>query len=136
MFHICINFAALAFPGWVCTDLLRNWPGITGNALRAVSRVLFKSPDDGSQTVVFCAVGDKMRDMSGKIFENCKVIGVKKYAKDPDNCFKLWNLSLHLCGLESEVVEEGEEKGHGVKVKDSKKVEEIGATNVETKKDQ
>ena len=90
----------------VYSDLLRNWPGITGNILRAWARVLFMSPDDGCQTVVYCAVADKMREHSGKVFENCAVFKVKPRYRDRETGEKLWNLSLHLCGLDSEIPKE------------------------------
>lgn len=87
-------------PGKVCTDLLRNWPGITGNVLRAFARVFFKSPEEGCQTVVFCAVADKLRELSGKVLENCSIYKVKSNVKDRDLGEKLWNVSLHLCGFD------------------------------------
>lgn len=87
----------------VCTDLLRNWPGLTGNALRACARIFFKSPEEGCQTVVFCAVADKIRGLSGKVLENCNVYKIKAYAKDKDLGTKLWNVSLHLCGMDDQI---------------------------------
>ncbi|XP_052256423.1 retinol dehydrogenase 12-like isoform X2 [Dreissena polymorpha] len=92
-------------PGWVSSDLQRSWPGISGNVLRACSRILFKSPEDGCQTVVFCAVAEKLRELSGKCFENCNIFKLRNSAKDHETCEKLWNVSMHLCGLESEIPE-------------------------------
>ncbi|WAR04004.1 RDH12-like protein [Mya arenaria] len=119
-------------PGWVCTDILRNWPGVAGNILRTVSRVLFKSPEDGSQTVLFCAVGEKMREMSGKVLENCNIFKVKNYAKDREQCERLWNLSLNLCGLESDIPADKRdpgEKGPPAAVQD------VGPREAEPKKE-
>ena len=110
----------------VCTDLLRNWPGLTGNLLRGAARVLFKSPDDGCQTIVYCAVADKIRDLSGKVLSNCDTYKIKNFAKDKELGEKLWNTSLHLCGMAAQEVGQ-----NGVTTKPE--VEEIG-TN-ETKKD-
>lgn len=83
----------------VCTDLLRNWPGVSGNMLRACARVFFKSADEGCQTAVYCAVADKLRDMSGKVLENCSSYKVKNCVKEKELGEKLWNVSLQLCGL-------------------------------------
>lgn len=140
----------------VSTDLLRNWPGITGNILRAWARVLFMTPDDGCQTIIFCAVADKMREFSGKVFENCNIYKIKSYARERDLGEKLWNVSLHLCGLDSEIPEpamepkeqtkpavttEGEKAkqqatANGEKAKAKQKVEDVGPTEAAVKKEQ
>ena len=125
--NFCHNFA-----GYVCTDLMRNWPGLTGNLLRTVARVLFKSPEDGCQTVVFCAVADKLREQSGKVFENCQLFKIKDSAKDKDFGNKLWETSMHLCGLAEEPKYEKDDKDIDGKKKGSSAVEEVGAG--ETKK--
>ncbi|KAL3856892.1 hypothetical protein ACJMK2_011600 [Sinanodonta woodiana] len=89
-------------PGMVCTDLLRNWPGLMGNILRTTGRILFKSPEDGCQTIVYCAVANEIKAQTGKYLENCQLIKVKKAALDKDMAQKLWELSLHLCKLPAE----------------------------------
>lgn len=96
------------FPGPCCTDLLRSWPGMNGNLLRAMARILFKTPEEGCQTIVYCAVADKLREHSGKLFVNCKAQKIKEIARDKTRGTKLWNVSLQLCGLPPEDVEEEE----------------------------
>ncbi|XP_060554590.1 retinol dehydrogenase 12-like, partial [Ruditapes philippinarum] len=125
-------------PGMVCTDLLRNWPGVAGNVLRACARVFFKSPEEGCQTVVFCAVADKLRDMSGKVLENCTIYKVKNSAKDKELGKRLWNVSLQLCGLsgpteetEEDVVADDKENAANGKPQ----LENIGPLTDEQKKD-
>lgn len=131
---------------------MRNWPGITGNILRAWARILFMTPEDGCQTIVFCAVADKMREFSGKCFENCNVFKMKNYSRDLGE--PLWNLSLHLCGLDSEIPPPPEPKPlppvkpakpekpkapatvNGENAKPKEQVEEVGPTDAETKKEQ
>nr|KAG5700330.1 hypothetical protein BaRGS_029582 [Batillaria attramentaria] len=98
-------------PGAVSTDLLRNFPGMYGNILRVIARVLFKSPEEGCQTIVYCAVADGLRDFSGKLFANCKVVKLHECARDKNLGKKLWNTSLHLCGLENEFVLYPEDEG-------------------------
>lgn len=61
---------------------------------------MFKSSEDGCQTVVYCAVADGLREESGKFFENCRVVPNKDFVRDKAVCKKLWLLSLHLCGLD------------------------------------
>lgn len=87
-------------PGCVATSVLRRYPGLFGKILRAFSAFMFKSSDDGCQTVVYCAVTDGLREESGKFFENCRVVPTKDYVRDKAVCKNLWLLSLHLCGLD------------------------------------
>ena len=113
----------------VGTDLMRNWPGFSGNLLRTIARVFFKSPDDGCQTVVFCAVADKLREQSGKVFENCQLFKIKDFAKDKDLGSKLWETSLHLCGLDKESKDDNDLEDSSK----TKKVQDVGPS--ETKKE-
>ncbi|ESO97724.1 hypothetical protein LOTGIDRAFT_208859 [Lottia gigantea] len=103
-----IIFSYAVHPGACSTDLLRNWPGLTGNILRAAARVLFKTPEQGAQTIVHCAIDDKIRGHSGKLFANCRQIKVQDFVRDKELGKKLWNVSLHLCGLDHEIIEDPE----------------------------
>lgn len=73
-----------------------------GNLKRACARVFFKSPEQGCQTVVYCAVADKLRHHSGKLFENCGVSGINKFVTDKKLGASLWNISLNLVGLDEQ----------------------------------
>lgn len=81
---------------------MRNWPGISGQLLRTASRVLFKSPEDGCQTIVYCAVANGLKKFSGRLFSACEPCPILECMRDTENCQKLWDLSLELCGLEKE----------------------------------
>lgn len=81
---------------------MRNWPGIFGRLLRTASRVLFKSPEDGCQTIVFCAVANGLKKFSGRLFAECEACPILDSMRDKETCQKLWDLSLELCGLEKE----------------------------------
>ncbi|KAK7088703.1 retinol dehydrogenase 12-like [Littorina saxatilis] len=109
-FSACVwSFAA--HPGACNTELLRNFPGMHGKVLRAMARVLFKSPEEGCQTIVYCAVADGLRDFSGKLFANCKVVKLQDVAREKETGTKLWNTSLTLTGMDREYAlypEEGE----------------------------
>ncbi|XP_076472863.1 retinol dehydrogenase 12-like [Babylonia areolata] len=97
-------------PGACCTDLLRNFPGMYGNVLRGMARVLFKSAEEGCQSIVYCAVADGLRDFSGKLFANCKVMKLNDVARDKTVGHKLWNTSLTLTGLDKDFVMYGDEE--------------------------
>jgi len=122
----CI-FSYGVHPGMVHTDLMRNWPGLTGNFMRLVAKIFFMSPEEGCQSIVFAAVSDKIRNQSGKFFTNCSHMKVKAATKEKDIGEKLWNTALHLCGMESEIVYNDNQDG-GKPV-----VEDVSAS--ETKKD-
>ncbi|XP_055863193.1 retinol dehydrogenase 12-like [Biomphalaria glabrata] len=96
-------------PGACATELLRNYPGLTGNLLRIVSRIMFKAPEDGCQTIVYLAVADGLREFSGKTFANCKVIKTQDRIKDKEVAKELWNISAHLCGFEPDTPYEEQE---------------------------
>lgn len=89
-------------PGAVSTDLLRNWPGIFGNILRTASRILFKTPEDGCQTIIYCAVANGLKKYSGNLFSECDLSSIPESVRDKDVCHRLWDVSLELCGLEKE----------------------------------
>lgn len=109
-FSGCVwSFAA--HPGACCTDLLRNFPGMYGNLLRVIARVLFKSPEEGCQTIVYCAVADGLRDFSGKLFANCKVTKLNDMARDKALGHRLWNTTLTLTGLDKDFVLYNDEEG-------------------------
>ncbi|XP_048746862.2 retinol dehydrogenase 12-like isoform X2 [Ostrea edulis] len=95
--------AIMAFsvhPGCVATDIMRLMPGLVGKFLRKFAGFMFKSPEDGCQTIVYCAVADGLKEESGKFFENCKVVPTIDCVRDKNICKKLWLLSLHLCALD------------------------------------
>ncbi|XP_021370479.1 retinol dehydrogenase 13-like [Mizuhopecten yessoensis] len=97
-----VVLAYAVHPGCVHTELLRNWPGVFGEVLRAAARFLFKTPEEGCQTIVYCAVAEGIRDQSGKMFENCKPLKTKDFVKDKAKGRQLWNKSLRLCDLDEE----------------------------------
>ncbi|GFN92722.1 retinol dehydrogenase 12 [Plakobranchus ocellatus] len=93
-------------PGCVKTELLRSYPGLLGNILRVFARFMFKSPEEGCQTIVYCAVADGLRDFSGKVFSNCKVMKVKdSLVKNRELAKELFKVSAQLCGFEDELAQ-------------------------------
>ncbi|CAG5132297.1 unnamed protein product [Candidula unifasciata] len=109
LFGACVWSFAVN-PGACNTDLLRYYPGLTGNILRVISRIMYKPPEDGAETIVYCAVADGLREHSGKLFANCKVVKINEKVKDKTVARKLWCVSAQLCGFESDVPLEEEEE--------------------------
>ena len=101
-----------------------------------MGRILFKDPVAGCQTIVFCACKDGIRDQSGKLFYNCKLQKIKDKGRDKQLSKDLWNKSLHLCHLDSEIVLEEEvvvtEKTDGQEVR-SRDTAAVKAAEKQTK---
>ena len=63
----------LSILGACSTELLRNYPGRIGQALRVIGRILFRPPEDGAQSIIYCVVSDRPKNSSGKYFADCNV---------------------------------------------------------------
>ena len=59
-----------------------------------------KTPEQGAQTTIYCAVAEEMEGVSGKYLADCAIKEPSKGAQDDDAARKLWDLSLKLVGLE------------------------------------
>lgn len=62
--------------------------------------IVFKTPIQGSQTTIHCAVAEEVSGVSGKYFGDCKIEDLKTdCAKDDDMAERLWKLSAQMVGL-------------------------------------
>ena len=94
--HVTVN---TVHPGGVRTELVRH---------TILSRAIFpvvlwyvsKSPEEGAQTSIYCAVAEEMEGVSGKYLADCAITEPCKGAQDDDAARKLWDLSLKMVGLE------------------------------------
>ena len=86
-------------PGGVRTELARHtiysWA-----IFHIVLWYITKTPEQGAQTSIYCAVSEEMEDVSGKYLADCAIKEPSKGAQDDDAARKLWDLSLKLVGLE------------------------------------
>jgi len=80
-------------PGAVFTELGRYLPGILQFVLRPFVPCFTKTPTQGAQTQILCAVAEGLEKDSGKYFENCAVALSSKESKDEGVAKKLWDLS-------------------------------------------
>jgi len=74
------------------------------------------------------------------MFENCKPTKTKEYVKDKTASRNLWNMSLHLCGLEeepdiSDKEEDIDETGTFEQLSVTENEPEIGTKEVGNKKE-
>ena len=94
--HVTAN---AVHPGAVRTELMRH--SILSSALfTRIHWYLCKTPEQGAQTSIYCAVSEEMEGVSGKYLVDCAIQDPSKRAQDDDAARKLWDLSLKLVGLE------------------------------------
>jgi NAD(P)-dependent dehydrogenase (short-subunit alcohol dehydrogenase family) len=97
-------------PGWITTNLQRHLDDDTLRAMGAmddngnrIEQGFFKTPAQGAATSVLLAASPLMAGVTGRYFEDnqeAEVVetgdghstGVARYAVDPDNAERLWNL--------------------------------------------
>jgi len=87
-------------PGAVSTNLLHNWPGLSGRVLRLMAKLLFRSPETGAQSIVHSALVGSLEDYIGKLVYDCKPIRLAAVAKDHRKAERLWDISWDMCPLE------------------------------------
>ena len=94
--HVTVN---AVHPGAVSTELGRH---------TVFSNIIFyplvwyfvKTPLQGAQTTIHCAVSEEMEGVSGKYLRDCHIVEPSKGAQDDDAAKKLWEVSLKLVGLD------------------------------------
>ena len=94
--HVTVNSL---HPGAVSTELARHT--IYSRAIFfLITWYAFKTPEQGAQTTIYCAVAEEIEGVSGKYLADCAIKETSKGAQDDDAARKLWDLSLKLVGLE------------------------------------
>ncbi|XP_053313040.1 dehydrogenase/reductase SDR family member 13 [Spea bombifrons] len=86
-------------PGVVLTNLGRNLPHWLKVLLFPVAWLFLRTPTDGAQTSIYCAVQEEIEMYSGRYFNNCRVQKVLPHARDDARAKKLWEVSEELTGL-------------------------------------
>lgn len=89
-------------PGAVKTDLGRHVEAKFGPLKYLVYALLFlfiKTPKDGAQTSIYCAVDQSLEKVSGKYFSDCKEKVAQPLARDEKLAKDLWDLSEKAVGL-------------------------------------
>ena len=61
--------------------------------------MLTKSPEQGAQTTIYCAVAEELEGVTGKYFSDCKEKKLKKFAEDDEAAEKLWRISAEMVGI-------------------------------------
>ncbi|KAJ8290085.1 hypothetical protein GJAV_G00008540 [Gymnothorax javanicus] len=92
-------------PGVVRTELTRHvetrFP-LMKMLLAAISVLLMKTPREGAQTSIYCAVTEGIEDKSGCYFSDCAVKEPAPEGKDDQVAMRLWEVSSQLVGFTKE----------------------------------
>ncbi|CAL1571443.1 unnamed protein product [Knipowitschia caucasica] len=87
-------------PGAINSELDRNFSRVLVWVLSPVTAFFFKTPEQGCQTTLHCALQPGLEPLSGRYFSNCTVRNVFAKARDDAAARKLWELSERMCGME------------------------------------
>ncbi|XP_018534300.1 retinol dehydrogenase 13 [Lates calcarifer] len=89
-------------PGVIWTELGRHvqgWLPLLGALLSLPSLLLMKTPTQGCQTTVYCAVTPGLEGQSGRYFSDCAEKETAPEGQDDAVARKLWEESARLVGL-------------------------------------
>ncbi|XP_059811456.1 retinol dehydrogenase 12 isoform X1 [Hypanus sabinus] len=85
-------------PGCVRSELTRH-----SSTLALVWKILtflIKTPKEGAQTSIYCAVTEELDEVSGKHFSDCHLASVAPQGKNDETAKKLWDVSCKLLGIQ------------------------------------
>ncbi|GJQ70389.1 hypothetical protein Trydic_g22819 [Trypoxylus dichotomus] len=86
-------------PGVIKTELGRYFKKTYFFGLRWIlnfARLFFKTPVQGAQTTIYCAVDENAGKESGLYYAECKPTRPSKNAENVENAKKLWEVSLEM----------------------------------------
>ncbi|KAM9842222.1 retinol dehydrogenase 12 [Aulostomus maculatus] len=85
-------------PGTVNSDLTRHSTLMT--ILFTVFSMFLKTPREGAQTSIYCAVAEELHSISGKHFSDCTPAFVAPQGRSEETARRLWDVSCELIGIE------------------------------------
>ncbi|KAF8382872.1 hypothetical protein PRIPAC_72014, partial [Pristionchus pacificus] len=85
-------------PGVVFTDICRDLP-LHIKMIASLFIPFYKSPRDGAQTTLYCALSRALKGVSGEYFKDCARSRVAPLALDDLSALQLYDYSLKAVGL-------------------------------------
>ncbi|XP_070842549.1 retinol dehydrogenase 11-like [Chaetodon trifascialis] len=85
-------------PGVIQTELWRHLSGPQQLVMK-MAKPFTKSPVQGAQTTIYCAVEPSLEKESGRYYSDCASACCSAAAKDDDLARKLWELSCQLLSI-------------------------------------
>ncbi|XP_056639914.1 retinol dehydrogenase 11-like [Diorhabda sublineata] len=77
-------------PGYIATEILTRHLGPFKSCLTYMSRRIFKSPEEGAQTTLYCALEPGIEHLTGGFFIECQYQEHFKTAQNPILAEQLW----------------------------------------------
>nr|XP_057913018.1 retinol dehydrogenase 12 isoform X1 [Doryrhamphus excisus] len=85
-------------PGTVNSDLTRH--STLMMILFSCFSIFLKTPREGAQTSVYCAVAEELHSISGKHFSDCAPAFVAPQGRSEETARRLWDASCELLGIQ------------------------------------
>lgn len=86
-------------PGVIATNLLKDYRGIPRTSGAASN----KNIKEGSETSIYLALSDEIKDITGKYFVDKRESRTSAESYDLNKAKKLWEISLKLTGIEDNI---------------------------------
>ncbi|RZF45182.1 hypothetical protein LSTR_LSTR009953 [Laodelphax striatellus] len=95
-------------PGVVKTELGRHLDEVYFTGARTLARTLgyflLKTPEQGAQTTLYCALSEQAANETGLYYSDCHVKEPAPQAKDMEKAKRLWKESMEMVGLTEDSV--------------------------------
>ncbi|NXL37534.1 RDH12 dehydrogenase, partial [Glaucidium brasilianum] len=85
-------------PGSVQSELVRH--SFVMMWLWKIFSFFLKTPWEGAQTSVYCAVAEELESVTGQYFSDCQPAYVSPWGRDDETAKKLWSVSCELLGIQ------------------------------------
>lgn len=90
-------------PGVVQTELGRHlnsayFPGVRA-VVRAALHFFSKTPEEGAQTSIYCAIEESLANETGCYYSDCEKVAPAPKAENVEDAKKLWDLSVKMVQL-------------------------------------
>ncbi|KAF4787874.1 Retinol dehydrogenase 12 [Turdus rufiventris] len=85
-------------PGSVYSELVRHSFVMTW--LWKIFSYFLKTPCEGAQTSIYCAVAEELDSVTGQYFSDCQPAYVSPRGRDDETAKKLWSVSCELLGIQ------------------------------------
>lgn len=90
-------------PGFVSTNLVGDNSWLIRLAMRFIYFFAGKSPEEGAQTSIYLASSPEVEGIAGKYFVDCEPVQTSLLSYDENIAERLWQVSLEMTGLETEI---------------------------------
>ncbi|KAL7632836.1 UNVERIFIED_CONTAM: hypothetical protein RMT77_016833 [Armadillidium vulgare] len=91
-------------PGVVATELARHIKSTFGSCVNNITnfvlRFFAKTPVQGAQTTIYCAVDEALAKETGKYYSGCKKKKPSSRARNKEDAERLWKISLEAVALD------------------------------------